>query len=139
MMGVLILSYSLMPQGFEHEALSTALPNFEQFLQPLMPQGVSQSLVLSASMLAMFWNWCFNEKYQLFWCGYLMDEICLRQLHIQVAEFKAEIQSLQEKAEQLESDIRIRVQSLLDERECLLSRVDPYSDSGNSLADWISE
>ena len=43
------------------------------------------------------------------------------------------------KAEKLESEVMIRVQSLLDERECLLSRVDPYSDSGNSIADWINE
>lgn len=139
MMRVLTLIYSLMPQGFEHEALSTALLNFEQFLQPLMPQGVSQFLVLSASILAIFWNWCFNKKHQPFWLEYLMDEAYQRQLHLQILDLKAEMRSLQEKLENLEFELMIRVQSLLENNQCLLSLEDPYSDSGNSLADWISE
>ena len=45
--------------------------------------------------------WCLNKKHQLFCCRYLMDEVCLRQLYMQVAEFKAEIQSLQKKQKSL--------------------------------------
>ncbi len=66
-----------------------------------------------------------------------MDNADLRQLHLQALEFKAQIQSLQEKSETFQSEIRIRLQSLLDENECLSSRVDPFSTSGDSLADWI--
>jgi hypothetical protein len=66
-----------------------------------------------------------------------MDNADLQQLHLQALEFKAEIQSLKEKSETFESEIRIRLQSLLDDNECLSNRADPFSASGDSLADWI--
>jgi hypothetical protein len=139
MIGVLILSYSSMPKGFEHQALSTVLLNFEQFLRPLMPYGVSQSLkptVLFSGLASSFIS-CFNEKYDKFWHGNLMDVDNVYLLRLQ--EIAEEVCTIQSRVKELEAEIRIEVRDLLDERECLLSRVDPYSDSGNSLADWISE
>ncbi len=137
MLGMLSFTYSSMLQSVEHQALSTVLLNFERFLQPLIVARRFPT-VLSACILAIFLIWCSNDKErQMIWCRYLMDNADLQQLHLQALEFKAEIQSLKEKSETFESEIRIRLQSLLDDNECLSSRVDPFSASGDSLADWI--
>jgi hypothetical protein len=66
-----------------------------------------------------------------------MDDSSLLKLRSQVRNLEAEMRSSQERLEEIKYEIDLKLQALLDECECLLSRVDPFSASGDSLVDWM--
>jgi hypothetical protein len=141
MLGVLSFTYSSMLQGVEHEALSTAIPKVQQFLKSLMSSGVfkffKSRLVLSASILTSHLICVLMRSVEQFLACTVIDGPSLQKLCFQVQSIEAEIHSIVEKLEEVKSEIDTQLPALLSERECLLSRVDPFSASGDSLADWI--
>jgi uncharacterized membrane protein (DUF106 family) len=142
MLGVLSFTYSSMLQSVEHEALSTAISKVQQFLKPLMSSGVfiffKFCLVLSASILTNCLIGVLIKSIEQFLACTVVDDSSLLKLCSQVRNLDAEMRSMQERLEEVKYEIDINPSALLDERECLLSRVDPFSGSGDSLADWIS-
>jgi peptidoglycan hydrolase CwlO-like protein len=138
MLGVLSFTYSSMLQSVEHEALSTAIPKVQQLLQSPMSSGVFTScLVLSASILTKYSIDVLIRNVEQFVVFAVMDDSSLQELCFQVQNIEAEMRSMQEKLEEVKYHIDINLPALLDERECLLSRVDPFSANGDSIADWI--
>lgn len=47
-----------------------------------------------------------------------------------------QLRRIKRQVESLESEIRLKFQPILEERNLLRNRVDPYSYDCNSLADW---
>jgi peptidoglycan hydrolase CwlO-like protein len=138
MLGMLSFTYSSMLQSVEHEALSTAIPKVQQLLQSPMSSGVFTScLVLSASILTKYSIDVLIRNVEQFVVFAVMDDSSLQELCFQVQNIEAEMRSMQEKLEEVKYHIDINLPALLDERECLLSRVDPFSANGDSIADWI--
>jgi hypothetical protein len=138
MLGVLSFAYRSMSEGVEHEALSTAIPKVQQLLKSLMPKGVLKiSLVLSASILTKYSIGVLIKSIEQFLACTVMDDSSLLKLCSQVRNIEAEMRSIQERLEEVKYEIDLKLHALLSERECLLSRVDPFSASGDSLADWI--
>jgi hypothetical protein len=138
MLGVLSFTYSSMLQSVEHEALSTAIPKVQQLLQSLMSSGVFKFyLVLRASILTKYSIDVLIRNVEQFVVFTVMDDSSLRKLCSQVGNIETEIRSILEKQAEIKYQIDITIQALLSERECLLSRVDPFSANGDSIADWI--
>ncbi len=70
-----------------------------------------------------------------------MNDSNLQGFELRILNLEARMQNFMQACSdelaEIKSEIRIEVQALLDENECLSSRVDPFSTNGDSLADWI--
>jgi hypothetical protein len=64
-----------------------------------------------------------------------MDDISLDFIRAELRLMRANADADREKLDELESKVR-NIQDWNEERQCLLSLVNPYSDSGDALADW---
>jgi hypothetical protein len=145
MLGVLSFTYSSMLQSVEHEALSTAIPKVQQLLKPLMSSGVFKffnfHLVLSASILTKIIFYVVISNIGKFLVRAIMNDSNLHGFELRILNLEARMsnfmQASSDELAEIKSGIRIEFQALLDENECLSSRVDPFSASGDSLADWI--
>lgn len=76
------------------------------------------------------------ENIQLFSVYGSMNTIVIRNLLLRLQTITREVSTIRDELRQMDSEFRITLEALLDQHDCLTSRADPYSDSGDSLADW---
>lgn len=135
MLRVLSWAYSSMPQGVEHYNIN-AISHFNR--NAVTTDAIRRSLSLYiVHALTIFLPRVLMRNIEKFLACVVMDHSSLLKLCSQVRDIEAEMHSIQEKLEDVKYEVDIQLQALLSERECLLSRVDPFSTSGDSLADWI--
>ncbi|MGA1341260.1 MAG: hypothetical protein ACO30S_07385 [Flavobacteriaceae bacterium] len=60
----------------------------------------------------------------------------LQALQQEISHLEELMEDIQERLAVLSSEVRLGMQSLMDERNQLRWRVDPYSSDTESLADW---
>jgi hypothetical protein len=132
---VLSWAYSSMPQGVEHYNIN-AISHFNRNAVTTDAKRRSFSFYIVHTLTILLSRVLIKSIEQFLACT-LMDDASLRKLCFQVQNIEAEIRSIVEKLEEVKYEIGTQLPALLNERECLLSRVDPFSASGDSLADWI--
>jgi hypothetical protein len=135
MLRVLSWAYSSMPQGVEHYNIN-AISHFNRNAVTTDAKRRSFSFYV-VHILTIFLSRVLIKSIERFLTCTVMDDSSLLKLCSQVRNIEAEMRSIQEKLEEVKYEVDIKLQALLCERECLLSRVDPFSASGDSLADWI--
>lgn len=135
MLGVLSWAYSLMPQGVEHYNIN-AISHFNRNAVTTDAKRRFLSFYVIHT-LTIFLSRVLMKSIEQFLACTVMDDSSLLKLCSQVRNIEAEMRSIQERLEEVKYEVDIKLQALLYERECLLSRVDPFSASGDSLADWI--
>jgi hypothetical protein len=132
---VLSWAYSSMPQGVEHYNINaTSHSNRNAVTTDAIRRFFSFYVVHS---LTIFLSRVLIKSIEQFLACTVMDDSSLLKLCSQVRNIEAEMRSIQERLEKVKYEIDTQLPALLNERECLLSRVDPFSASGDSLADWI--
>lgn len=64
-----------------------------------------------------------------------MEDIEVRLLSLRVQQLQEITQWIQQQVDFLEAEVKLRLRLVVEERSELLSRVDPYSNDGKSIAD----
>jgi hypothetical protein len=137
MLGVLSWAYSSMPQGVEHYNIN-AISHFKR--SAVTTDAIRRfSSFYVVHTLTNFLSRVLIKSIEQFLACTVMDDSSLLKLCSQVRNIEAEMCSIQERIEEVKYEVDIKLHALLDERECLLSRVDPFSTSGDSLIDWIGK
>ena len=65
-----------------------------------------------------------------------MRESELQLVYDELKQLRAAIGYFENRVDSIERDIRLKLEPILEERDLLLNRVDPYAGDGKSLADW---
>lgn len=60
----------------------------------------------------------------------------LQLFYKELKQIKKTINCCESRVDSLESEIRLKLEPVLEERDFLRNRIDPYSPDCNSLADW---
>ncbi|MCY7367021.1 MAG: hypothetical protein LH474_02590 [Chamaesiphon sp.] len=124
-----------MPQGVEHYKIN-AISDFNR--NAVTTDAIRRFLSFYiVHTLTIFLSRVLIKSIEYFLACTVMDDSSLLKLCSQVRNIEAEMRSIQEKLEEVKYEIDLKLQALLEERKCLLSRVDPFSASRDSLADWI--
>jgi hypothetical protein len=132
---VLSWAYSLMSQGVEHYNIN-AIGYFNRSAVTTDAIRRFFSFYIVHTLTNLLSRVLIKSIEQFLACA-VMDDSSLLKLCSQVRNIEAEMRSIQKQLEEVKYEIDLKLQALLIERECLLSRVDPFSASGDSLADWM--
>jgi hypothetical protein len=65
-----------------------------------------------------------------------MRDLDLNLVYLRLGQIYKEIDTCKSQVEDIEAEIRLRFEPVLEERDLLRNRVDPYSWESSSLADW---